>query len=150
VTSTSALQVSAPDDLFLVAIRPADPALAALLESKPTAEDVSLEVWWHVVQSLQHSLAVRRAREGVAVLTAEHLEQELHEAEAWAEAALAELGPGPSWRRTVGRHVEPGVRTTMSELARLIVSARCTEPQALRGALLDHLRALDAPRRAAR
>jgi hypothetical protein len=124
------------------ALRPSDARLAALLESKPSVEEIPLEVWWYIVESLRHSVAVRRAREGVAVLGSEALRCETRRAEWSARAALAQVGGGPSKRRTSSRQGEPTVRATICDLARLIVSSRPTALDTVRGAVLDHLQAL--------
>jgi hypothetical protein len=127
------------------AFRPSDARLAALLESKPAAEEIPLEAWWYLVESLRHSVAVRRAREGVAVLGAAALTRETQQARCSAQAALRHLGQGPCRRRTIGRDGQRGVRATICDLARLIVSSRSTALETVRGAILDHLEALDSP-----
>ncbi len=128
-----------------LAVRPSDSRLAALLESKPTGDQVPLEVWWYLAESLRHSVPVRRAREGVAILGADVLKDEIDRARLSACAALARLGQGPSDRRTVTRPGPLSVRTSIYELARLVVSARPTSLETLRGAVLDHLDALGSP-----
>ena len=97
-TTEAAIGSSVRDCCPITAFRPTDHRLAALLESKPAADDVPLEAWWHLAESLQHSVAVRRAREGVATLDAAALRQQTYQARWSAQAALAHLGPGPSRR----------------------------------------------------
>jgi hypothetical protein len=86
----------------ITANRRLDTRLAAVPESKPSADEVPLEAWWHLVESLRHSIPVRRTREGVVILDAGILRRETYQA-AWcaAQAALAHLGEGPSkWTPT--------------------------------------------------
>ncbi len=145
-TSEAASGSSIKDCWPVTAFRPSDQRLAALLESKPATDEVPLETWWHLAESLQHSVVVRRAREGAAVLDAATLEHKTYQARWSAQAALAHLGPGPSRRPPVGRLGQPNVRATVRTLARFIVSPRPTPRENLRGAVLDHLDALGHPR----
>src|SRR3954447_17871281 len=86
-TTEAAIGSSVRDCCPITAFRPTDHRLAALLESKPAADDVPLEAWWHLAESLQHSVAVRRAREGVATLDAAALRQQTYQARWSAQAA---------------------------------------------------------------
>src|SRR4051794_29083100 len=146
MSHTRSLNVASDVRYSNTPVRPSDSRLAALLESKPARDEVPLEVWWHLVESLRHSIAVRRAREGIERLDVHVLDAELSRAQASALAALAQVGPGPADRRPSGRSPQLSVRSTISELARHIVSPRRTTPEALRGAVLDHLDALAAVR----
>ncbi len=128
----------------ITAARPLDARLTAVLESKLSVDEVPLETWWHLAESLRHSIAVRRAREGVAIIDADVLQRASYRAIWSAQAALAHLGEGSS-KRTAGRPGRPNVRATIRDLARLIVSVRATPLETLRGAVLDHLEALGAP-----
>lgn len=121
--------------------QPLDSRLAAVLELKPSSDEVPLEVWCHLVESLRHSITVRRAREGVEVPDPRDLQHATHQAIWSARAALAHLGEGTSERA-----VRPGgslsVRTTMRDLTHLIVTGRSTPLDRLRRAVLSHLEAL--------
>jgi hypothetical protein len=128
----------------MVAVRSLDNSVAAVLESKPSVDEVPPEAWWHIAESLHHAIAVRRAREGIARLHAAVLQRHIYEAAWSAQAALARLGEGPI-KQTSGRSSPPSIRGTSADLARLIVSARVTPLETLRGALLNHLEALGAP-----
>src|SRR3954465_6614177 len=92
MSHTSSLNVASDVRYSHTPVRPSDSRLAALLESKPAGDEVPLEVWWHLVESLRHSIAIRRAREGIERLHVELLEDELAQAEASALAALAQVG----------------------------------------------------------
>jgi hypothetical protein len=125
--------------------RPSDPRLAAVLDGKPPADEVPIEAWWHLADSLQHAVSVRRAREGVELLDVEDLRRATYKARWSAQAALAHLGQGSTTWPTAGRCGQPSVRTSIRDLARLIVSARLTPVDKLRGAVLNHLDALGSP-----
>ena len=129
--------------------RPTDRMLAAVLEGKPLADEVPLAVWWFLAESLRHSVIVRRATEGVALLDLPVLRVELGRARRAAEAALEELECASSNPETLtdDRGVppvagRPSVRATTRDLARLFVTSRPTLKVRLRSAILDHLEAL--------
>src|SRR3954447_2656237 len=146
MSHTSSLNVASDVRYSHTPVRPSDSRLAALLDSKPAKDEVPLEVWWHLVESLRHSIAVRRAREGIERLDVHVLNAEVSQAQASALAALAQVGAGAADRRPSGCPPHLSVRSTIRELARHLVSARRTSPEALRGAVLDHLDALAAAR----
>jgi hypothetical protein len=128
-------------------VRPFDSRLAAVLDGKPPADEVPMEAWWHLADSLEHAVSVRRAREGVELLDPDDLERETYKARWSAQAALAHLGQGSALWPANARRERLSVRTSIRDLARLIVSARPTPMDKLRGAVLNHLDALGSPER---
>src|SRR3954449_6342616 len=124
-----------------------DPRLAAVLDRKPPADEVPMEAWWHLADSLEHAVAVRRAREGVELLDADALTRETYKARWSAQAALAHLGQGSAIWPTGRRREHLSVRTSIRDLAGLIVSPRPTALDKLRGAVLNHIEALGSPER---
>jgi hypothetical protein len=125
--------------------RRSDPRLAAVLDGKPPADEVPTEAWWHLADSLQHAVSVRREREGVELLDSDDLKRETYKARWSAQAALAHLGQGAAIRPVADRREKLTVRTSIRDLAKLIVSARPTPMDKLRGAVLNHLEALGSP-----
>jgi hypothetical protein len=126
-----------------------DPTLAAVLQRKPCSDEVPLAAWWFLAEALGHSVVVRRAAEGVAIIDAPMLRLAIERARFAAEAALEELDDCLAEPSTDDGRSAPGiyatvptVRATTSELARLIVSARATPTDRLRTAILLHLDAL--------
>jgi hypothetical protein len=127
----------------------ADTPLAAVLQGKPAADEISVATWWLLAESLRQSVLVRRAAEGAMVPSTE-IRLAANRARLGCEAALAELGTTPVDRRLgcaprVGSRravPPPTLRITIYSLARLIVSARTTSPATLRAAILVHLEAL--------
>ena len=71
--------------------RTANSRLDALLKSKPPTDQVSLAAWWFVVSSLESAVPVRRAVEGVEVLSAAALARAVSRAQSAVRAALEEM-----------------------------------------------------------
>jgi hypothetical protein len=145
MTTTDGATAPATGPCSISTVRRADPRLAAVLDGKPAADEVPLEVWWHLADSLQHAVSVRRAREGVELLDLDDLNRETYKARWSAQAALAHLGQGAAIWPVADRRDKLSVRTSIRDLARLIVSARPTPMDKLRGAVLNHLEALGSP-----
>src|SRR4051794_32972370 len=78
VSNANAIQGLREVQHLPAAVRPADATLAALLENKETVDEVPLEAWWHIAESLRHSIAVRRDQEGIQRLETDVLDAELH------------------------------------------------------------------------
>jgi hypothetical protein len=124
--------------------------LDAVLQGKPPSDEVPVAVWWLLAESLAHSVLVRRATEGVEILDPPSLHLEARRGRLAAEAALERLidatmsSPAVKDRPIGHRRIpaNPTVRTTIRELARLIVTPRCTPAELLRAAILSHLDAL--------
>jgi hypothetical protein len=119
--------------------------LAALLRSKPPTDQVSLAAWWFVVSSLETAVPVRRASEGVEMLSAVALARAVSRAQRAVRAALEELPADvvslPFATQTSDDFV-PRLRTTIRTLALLVVTPRVTTTPQLSDALKDHWRAL--------
>jgi hypothetical protein len=145
MTRTNAGPAEASARCPISAVRPPDPRLAAVLDGKPPGDEVPMEAWWHLADSLQHAVSVRRAREGVELLDADNLKRETYQAQWSAQAALAHLGQGPAIWPDTGHRRQLSVRLSIRDLARLMVSARPTPIDKLRGAVLHHLEALGSP-----
>jgi len=130
--------------------RVADTPLSAVLQGKPAADDVPVAAWLLIADSLQHSVLVRRALEGVAILAVPVLRLETNRARLAALAALEELGDEvteplrPPVRPPDSRGFPsiPALRATSYDLARLIVSPRVTSRDRLCAAIHIHLEAL--------
>jgi hypothetical protein len=133
-----------------------DAALAALLRTKPTDEEIPAAVWWLIAETLRTSVTIRRVLSGAEV--GEHSELAILVAEATllTEAALDELaettGARPTPMAVMPRRRDPsrtaptrpafGLQLSVLFLARLLVSHRVTTPQRLANTLGAHLRAL--------
>jgi hypothetical protein len=123
----------------------ANPRLAAILESKPPTDQVSLAAWWFVASSLESSVQVRRVLQGVEWLPAMSLAGAVWAAQDAAHAALEEL---PGWLALLPRSDRdsggpvPLLRTTIRSLALLVVTPRATTAQQLADALAAHSHAL--------
>lgn len=119
--------------------------LAALLRSKPPTDQVSLAAWWFVVSSLETAVPVRRAIEGVEVLSAVALARAVVRAQRAVRAALEELPADvvslPFATQTSDDFV-PRLCATIRTLALLVVTPRVTTTPQLSDALIGHWRAL--------
>jgi hypothetical protein len=126
--------------------RLADLRLAAVLESKPPTDQVSLAAWWFVVGSLESSVRIRRAIEGVEPLSWQSLEGIAVKARSSTRAALEEL-PGNVVSidaAPVGSRPRTLLRSTVRKLALLVVTPRVTTAEQLSEALYQHLDALQS------
>jgi hypothetical protein len=145
----------AADDQLAEAV--GDAALAALLRTKPSNEEIPAAVWWLLSEALRTSVTIRRSVIGGAG-PAEDMAVLIAEATLLTEAALAELADVtgarptpiavPPIRRDASR-IAParpafGLQLSVLFLARLLVSHHVTTPQRLANTLAAHLRALAA------
>jgi hypothetical protein len=127
----------------------AESRLAAVLESKPPTDQVSLAAWWFVTSSLESSVQVRRALEGIEPRTRVAVHLAVLRAQQSARAALEELpanlGASPS---EPARATEPMplLRRTIRSLALLVVTPRVTTAAQLSAALHWHIETLEACR----
>jgi hypothetical protein len=125
--------------------RAANSRLAALLESKPPTDQVSLAAWWFVVSSLESSVQVRRVIQGVEWLSASSVANAVSTAQDATRAALEEL---PGWFGVLPRggdnfgEAAPLLRSTIRSLALLVVTPRVTTARQLAEALASHSHAL--------
>jgi hypothetical protein len=125
--------------------RAANSRLDALLKSKPPTDQVSLAAWWFVVSSLESAVPVRRAVEGVEVLSAAALARAVSRAQNAARAAIEEL---PTDVESLPFAVQTSqdsvlrLRTTIGTLALLVVTPRVTTTQQLTAALIHHWHAI--------
>jgi hypothetical protein len=104
-----------------------------------------LAAWWFVVSSLEGAVVVRRAVEGVEVLSERALAGAVARAQHSARAALEELPEDVGWLSLVAGTPSgsaPRLRTTIRSLALLVVTPRVTTTQQLSDALINHWRAL--------
>ena len=133
------------DDVSESSTRAANPRLDALLKSKPPTDQVSLAAWWFVVSSLESSVPVRRAVEGVEVLSTAALARAVSRAQNAVRAALEELPTGveslPLAAQGAQNYV-PRLHTTIRTLALLVVTPRVTTTQQLTAALIHHWHAI--------
>jgi len=119
--------------------------LAALLSSKPPTDQVSLAAWWFVVSSLETAVPVRRAIEGVEVLSAVALARAVARAQRAVRAALEELPADVvslPFATQTSDAIVPRLRTTIRTLALLVVTPRVTSTQQLAAALIHHWHAI--------
>jgi hypothetical protein len=129
----------------------ADTPLTAVLHGKPIDDEIPAATWWLLAEALRHSVIVRRAVEGVAILSVDEFLYAAGQARLASRAALDELcDPSRALsaqhhRRKVGERSQkaPAIRSTIYDLARLIVSPRPTASEVLRAAILRHLDALE-------
>jgi hypothetical protein len=135
-----------------------DSALAALLRTKPSDEEIPAAVWWLIAETLRTSVAIRRAVSASTSVTGAEISTLISEARLLTDAALAELAettgarPIPiglgAQRRDPSRAAPTrpafGLQMSVLFLARLLVSHRLTTPQRLANTLSAHLRALAA------
>jgi hypothetical protein len=133
-----------------------DAALAALLRTKPSEENIPSAVWWLIAETLRTSVTIRRVVSGLQTADDAELAALVSEARLLTEAALAELaettGARPTAismvpsRRDASRPAPTrpafGLQLSVLFLARLLVSHRVTTPQRLANTLGAHLRAL--------
>jgi hypothetical protein len=125
--------------------RAAGVRLAALLRSKPPTDQVSLAAWWFVVSSLETAVPVRRAIDGVEVLSAAALARAVARAQRPVRAALEELPADVvslPFATQTSDAIVPRLRTTIRTLALLVVTPRVTTTPQLSDALINHWRAL--------
>ena len=121
--------------------RGAERRLAALLNSKPPTDQVSLAAWWFVASSLESAVPVRRCAEGVEVLSPAALIHAASRAQMAARAALEELPAhvvSQSLAMQTAGEPAPRLRSTMRALALLVVTPRVTTAQQLSDALVRH------------
>lgn len=133
-----------------------DAALAALLRTKPSEEDIPSAVWWLIAETLRTSVTIRRVVSGHESADDAALAALVSEANLLTEAALAELaettGARPTAVALVPDRRDParsaptrpafGLQLSILFLARLLVSHRVTTAQRLANTLDAHLRAL--------
>jgi hypothetical protein len=151
---TAQLIDMAADDQLAEAV--GDVALAALLRTKPSEENIPSAVWWLVAETLRTSVTIRRVVTGHQSAGDAELSTLVAEARLLTEAALAELaettGAHPTAiavvpKRRDGSQAAPtrpafGLQLSVLFLARLLVSHRVTTAQRLANTLGAHLRAL--------
>src|SRR5256885_1330444 len=77
-----------------------DAALAALLRTKPTEEEIPSAVWWLIAETLRTSVTIRRVVCGHQSAEDEELTALVNEAKLLTEAALAELAETTGARPT--------------------------------------------------
>jgi hypothetical protein len=153
---TSPLMDLAADEALAASV--GDAALAALLRTKPTDDEIPAAVWWLIAEALRTSVTIRRTlavdnspeREDMPILVSEAI--------LLTEAALAELGEVTGARPTPLSLVPPaggsarpvrtrpafGLQLSVLFLARMLVTHRATTPQRLANTLAAHLRALNS------
>jgi hypothetical protein len=135
--------------------RPVDTPLDAVLQGKPSADEIPIAAWWFVAEALRHSVLVRRTVEGVATLPDPVFRLEASRARMAAEAALEELVDEVSMATTLENSntgnkyspTIPTIRATIYDLARLVVSPRSTPTVTLKAAIVAHLQALQVAAR---
>jgi hypothetical protein len=123
-----------------------DLKLAAVLEGKPSTDQVPLAAWLFVARSLENAVRVRRAVEGVEAIPRAAFLDAVKNAQAFARAAVEEL-PGQlqwsyRWPAASTSGATPSVRTTIRTLALLVVSSRMTTTERLSECLRAHAAAL--------
>jgi hypothetical protein len=135
-----------------------DAALAALLRTKPTDDEIPATVWWLIAETLRTSVTIRRTLATDISPEREDLPMLVAEARLLTEAALAELAemtgarPTPlslvtqssTEARSPATRPSFGLQLSVLFLARMLVTHRVTTPQRLANTLAAHIRALTA------
>ena len=121
-----------------------DAALAAVLHRKPRDDGIPLVAWWDVAESLVHAVHVRRSVEGVATLSPERHAEHVREGCRAAERALSTFSQTerPDRSDPADRRLQQGLRSSVVELALLIVTPRPTSTTGLATAIDSYIAAL--------